>query len=162
MYKSIRLIITCKIINSDNIWYNDNKYERGIHQWRMSYILKPWTSSIKMHGGEKLFIYFKKRSVVLKICGIDCWKLRSMWNQAISILFPRGLTKIHIMPLSCCGITLLSCLYKVYTGVLNNIIVGYMDDFDIDNNEQNTLLERALMYGPSIWFEISYYRHKFG
>ena len=60
-----------------------------------------------------------------------------IWNKAIISPIPKGADKNPYLPLSYRGISLLSCIFILHTGILNNRIVEFTDDFDIMSEEQN-------------------------
>jgi len=61
----------------------------------------------------------------------------SLWRQSIIAPIPKGATKDPHVPLHYRGISLLSCVYKLYTGILNNRIVDYCESNQIVVEEQN-------------------------
>ena len=50
---------------------------------------------------------------------------------------PKGSDKNPYLPLSYRGISLLSCIGKIYSGILSRRIVKYLEDLDILSDEQN-------------------------
>ena len=76
-----------------------------------------------------LIVYFNK-----------CFNLGlvpSLWLKAIIVPVPKSATKDPCVPLNYRGISLLSCVYKLYSGVLNNRIMNYLEDLDFFVEEQN-------------------------
>ena len=73
----------------------------------------------------KLFDLFK--------CGI----MPTMWLKGIITPIPKGAGKDPYVPLNFRGITLLSCVVKVYTSMLNNRILAYCDTLHLLVDEQN-------------------------
>lgn len=61
----------------------------------------------------------------------------SVWGKAIIKPIPKGSDKDPYLPLNYRGISLISCISKVYSAVLNNRIVGYCNQLDIFADEQN-------------------------
>ena len=61
----------------------------------------------------------------------------SLWKKAIIKPIPKGSTTDPRLPLQYRGIALLSTVYKIYTGVLNNRISSYMEDNGLYAEEQN-------------------------
>lgn len=59
------------------------------------------------------------------------------WMKAIINPIPKGSDKNPYLPLSYRGISLLSCIGKIYTGILNSRITKYLEDLDIFVDEQN-------------------------
>ena len=97
-----------------------------------------------------------------KACGVDCiqnellkqeelltvlWKLLclcfdksivpSIWLKAIISPIPKCATKDPYTPLNYRGISLLSCVSKLYTSILNNRIMNYCEDNSLLEDEQN-------------------------
>ena len=60
-----------------------------------------------------------------------------VWNKAIIALIPKGANKKPYLPLSHRGISLVSCIYIVFTGVLNNRMTGFTEDMNAMYDEQN-------------------------
>ena len=50
---------------------------------------------------------------------------------------PKGASKDPYLPMSYRGISLLSCISKIYSGVLNNRITDYFENVDVFVDEQN-------------------------
>ena len=61
----------------------------------------------------------------------------SIWLKAIIVPVPKSSTKDPCIPLNYRGISLLSCIYKVYSGILNNRINNYFEDRNWYAEEQN-------------------------
>ena len=61
----------------------------------------------------------------------------SLWLRGVIVPIPKGADKDPCVPLNYRGITLLSCVYKVYSSVLNNRLVKYFDLVDAFVDEQN-------------------------
>jgi hypothetical protein len=61
----------------------------------------------------------------------------SVWLKGIIHPIPKGSGKDPYVPLNYRGITLLSCLSKTYTSLLNNRILEYCDSLNLLVNEQN-------------------------
>jgi len=64
-------------------------------------------------------------------------KLPSVWLKAIITPIPKSSTKDPYVPLNYRGISLLSCVCKVFTGIINKRIVDYCEMHDIFVDEQN-------------------------
>ncbi len=63
--------------------------------------------------------------------------LPSIWLKALIVPVPKSSTKDPYIPLNYRGISLLSCVYKAYSGILNNRIKTYMEDRNWFVEEQN-------------------------
>ena len=61
----------------------------------------------------------------------------SIWLKAIVFPVPKSATKDPYIPLNYRGISLLSCISKVYSSVLNNRIMEYYEHAEILVDEQN-------------------------
>jgi hypothetical protein len=61
----------------------------------------------------------------------------SIWKQAIIKPIPKSSTIDPRLPLNYRGIALLSTVYKLYTSVLNNRLVSYLEGNGIYAEEQN-------------------------
>ncbi len=61
----------------------------------------------------------------------------SLWLRSIVNPIPKGGKKDPYLPLNYRGISLLSCVYKVYTSILNHRIINYCEMLDIFVDEQN-------------------------
>ena len=64
-------------------------------------------------------------------------KVPSEWMKAVICPIPKGSSKNPYLPLSYRGISLLSCIGKIYSGILNNRIVSYLENLDLLVEEQN-------------------------
>ena len=61
----------------------------------------------------------------------------SVWVRALVKPIPKGADKDPYIPLNYRGISLLSCVGKCYSSLLNNRIVGFCNQADIFADEQN-------------------------
>jgi len=61
----------------------------------------------------------------------------SDWSKAIICPIPKGSDKNPYLPLSYRGISLLPCISKVYTGILNYRLINYLEELDLLADEQN-------------------------
>ena len=61
----------------------------------------------------------------------------SIWLKSVVNPIPKGAKKDPYTPLNYRGISLLSCVYKVYTSILNTRILEYCEMLDIFVDEQN-------------------------
>ncbi len=61
----------------------------------------------------------------------------SLWHQAIIKPIPKGADKDPYLPLNYRGISLLSCVSKTYSSILNNRLVSYMEESGMFPEEQN-------------------------
>ena len=64
-------------------------------------------------------------------------KIPSIWLKAIVVPIPKGAEKDPHVPLNYRGISLISCVSKIYSAVLNNRINSYTDMIGIIAEEQN-------------------------
>ena len=61
----------------------------------------------------------------------------SCWKKAIIKPIPKGSNKDPYVPLNYRGISLISCVAKTYSSLLNNRIVHYCNELDLFADEQN-------------------------
>ncbi len=61
----------------------------------------------------------------------------TVWLKAIIVPIPKSASKDPCIPLNYRGISLLSCVYKVYSGLINNRIISYLEDLGFFVDEQN-------------------------
>ncbi len=59
------------------------------------------------------------------------------WTQAIICPIPKSKSNDPRLPLSYRGLSILSCIYKIYSSILNARILKYWEDNGILNDEQN-------------------------
>ena len=85
---------------------------------------------IKCSGVKRLLILY------FNIC-FNMGMIPSLWLKAIIVPIPKSATKDPYVPLNYRGISLLSCVYKLYSGVLNDRIVNYLEDLGFFVEEQN-------------------------
>ena len=84
----------------------------------------------------------KKQSVLIwwyrlfQVC-FENGLVPSIWRNAIIYPIPKCATKDPFIPLNYRGISLLSCVSKTYSSILNNIIVKYCNLMGIFPEEQN-------------------------
>ncbi len=64
-------------------------------------------------------------------------KLPSVWPKSVLNPIPKGLNKDPYIPLNYRGICLLSCVGKVFSGIINHHIVDYCESNNIHEEEQN-------------------------
>ena len=55
----------------------------------------------------------------------------TLWGKTMIKSIPTGVNKNRFVPLNCRGISLISCVSKAYSALLNNRIVGYCNMLDI-------------------------------
>ncbi len=67
----------------------------------------------------------------------DSGKVPSLWTQCVINPIPKNRTNDPRVPLNYRGISLLSCIYKVYSSILNARLVKHLDDEQILHDEQN-------------------------
>ena len=63
--------------------------------------------------------------------------LPSVWQSAWIKPIPKGAGKDPYVPLNYRGISLLSCVAKTYSGILNTRLSNFMKDHDLFPEEQN-------------------------
>ncbi len=63
--------------------------------------------------------------------------LPSVWLKAITIPVPKSSSKYPYVPLNYRGISLLSCVGKAFSGIINKHVVNYCEDNNIYEDEQN-------------------------
>ena len=61
----------------------------------------------------------------------------SIWEKAIISPIPKSSTKDPFVPLNYRGISLLSCVFKLYTSILNTRLMKYCEDNNLIVEEQN-------------------------
>ena len=61
----------------------------------------------------------------------------SLWQQAIITPIPKSAGKDPYVPLNYRGISLLSCMYKMYSSLMNNRLNKYIDENNLVEDEQN-------------------------
>ena len=84
----------------------------------------------------------KSRSVNLVLYRLFCLcfnlgKTPTIWQKALIKQIPKVSNKDPYVPLNYRGITLISCISKLYTSCLNSSIVRYCNILDIFPDEQN-------------------------
>ena len=72
----------------------------------------------------------------MKIC-FNSNVIPSVWEKAIISPIPKSSTKDPYVPLNYRGISLLSCVFKVYTSILNNRLMNFCEDNNLIVEEQN-------------------------
>ena len=65
----------------------------------------------------------------------------SIWNQADISPIPKSATKDPYVPLNYRGISLISCMYKLYSGLINQRLASLMERDDLLVDEQNGFRE---------------------
>ena len=64
-------------------------------------------------------------------------KIPTLWLKSLIKPIPKSSCKDPLVPLNYRAISLLSCIYKVYSGILNNRLVLYFEDLNWFADEQN-------------------------
>ena len=64
-------------------------------------------------------------------------KIPTIWLKAVIVPIPKSATKDPYIPLNYRGISLISCVSKIYSAILNNRINSYTDLTGIVAEEQN-------------------------
>ncbi|CAC5422556.1 unnamed protein product [Mytilus coruscus] len=72
----------------------------------------------------------------------------SLWHQAIICLILKDKSSDKRIPLYYRGISLLSCISKLYSGFINNRLSSYLEGNDLLSEEQNGFHVK-IMYSPS-------------
>ncbi len=67
----------------------------------------------------------------------DSGKVPEMWTQSVINPIPKNRTNDPRVPLNYRGISLLSCIYKVYSSILNDRLVSHLNKNKILHDEQN-------------------------
>ena len=69
----------------------------------------------------------------------DSCILPSVWLKSIINPIPKGSNKDPLVPMNYRGISLLSCVGKLFSGIINTRIVNYCETNNIYEDEQNGL-----------------------
>ena len=72
---------------------------------------------------------------------LDIGKIPNAWTQAIIAPIPKSNKNDKRLPLSYRGISLLSCIYKLYSSFLNSRLQKYIENNNILSDEQNGFRE---------------------
>ena len=67
----------------------------------------------------------------------DSGKVPVMWTQSVITPIPKNRTNDPRVPLNYRGISLLSCIYKVYSSILNERLIKHLNKNEILHDEQN-------------------------
>ncbi len=67
----------------------------------------------------------------------DFGMIPSEWTKAIICPIPKSSTNDPRVPLNYRGLSILNCMYKIYSSVLNNRVLSYFEDNGILHEEQN-------------------------
>ncbi len=78
----------------------------------------------------------KKALVSFFNCCFSLGIVPSLWLKSIIVPVPNSSNKDPNVPLNYIGINLHSCIYNIYSGIINTRIVKYLDDLDRFVNEQ--------------------------
>ena len=84
----------------------------------------------------KLPCLFQILSNLFSIC-FECGSVPSVWYQSIIKPIPKSKDKDSRVPLNYRGISLLSCVYKIYSSILNERLFSYLETFGLLVDEQN-------------------------
>ena len=149
-------------VDFDNEFYADAMNYKNRCEYNMSqpdYISNDFLNgNISLEEVEKVLNRLKNN----KACGFDCipnevlknkdvktvlhklfdlyfkyGKVPSIWLKTIISPIPKSSTKDPHVPLNYRGISLISCVAKAYSSLLNRRIVNYCEQFNIYNEEQN-------------------------
>ncbi len=77
---------------------------------------------------------------LFQLC-FDSGKVPSLWTQSVINPIPKNKTNDPRVPLNYRGISLLSCIYKIYSAILNNRLTKHLDDNSLIHDEQNGFRE---------------------
>ncbi len=72
----------------------------------------------------------------------DSGLIPSIWTQAIISPIPKCKSSDPRIPLNYRGLSILSCVYKIYTAILNSRILLYLEENDLLHDEQNGFRSR--------------------
>lgn len=72
----------------------------------------------------------------------ECCIIPSLWLRAIIVPVPKSVTKDPYVPLNYRGISILSCVCKVFSGIINKRIANYCELGDLFVDEQNGFREK--------------------
>ncbi len=123
----------------------------------------------KATGVDKIPKEIFKRARVCEMLHelLSCFEARmapSLWLRGVIVPIPKGADKDPCVPQNYRGITLLPCVDKVYSSVLNNRLVNYFDLVDAFSDEQNrfrskrSCLNHVLLILFQLSLEIDYRR----
>ncbi len=73
---------------------------------------------------------------LFQLC-FDSGKVPTIWTKSIISPIPKNRTNDPRVPLNYRGISLLSCVYKLYSATLNTRLIKHLEDNDILHDEQN-------------------------
>ncbi len=74
--------------------------------------------------------------------------LPSVWLKAIITPVPKSSSKDPYVPLNYRGISLLSCVGKAFSGIINKHVVNYCEDNNVYEDEQKWIQEKKIMWKP--------------
>ena len=83
------------------------------------------------------------KNIIMKLFQflLDVGKIPSAWTQAIIAPIPKSSKSDRRLPLSYRGISLLDCIYKLYSSFLNNRLQNYITERSVLSDEQNGFRE---------------------
>ncbi len=67
----------------------------------------------------------------------DAGKIPTLWTQSVINPIPKNRTNDPRVPLNYRGISLLSCVYKIYSSILNARLTRHLDNNELIHDEQN-------------------------
>ena len=73
---------------------------------------------------------------LFKIC-YDSRCIPSIWRQGIIKPIPKGGAKDPFLPLNYRGITLVSCVYKIFSSLINTRVLNFLEQNELLVDEQN-------------------------
>ena len=85
---------------------------------------------------------------LLNLC-FDYGIMLSHWLQSIISPIPKEADKDPCIPLNYRGISLLPCVCKIYTGVLNVLLTKYLEEMGLINENQNGFRKGRSVGSPS-------------
>ena len=81
-------------------------------------------------------IYVRFLTHFFQMCFSNC-VIPGMWRKSIISPIPKSSSSDIRVPLNYRGISLLSNIYKLFSGVLNNRLVSLLETFNLSADEQN-------------------------
>ncbi len=106
-------------------------------QWmKIPLLSKDFPVQHREHGISWLIQWFFIQSAFFQLC-FDSGKIPTLWTQSVIIPIPKSRLSDPHVPLNYRGISLLSCVYKLYSAILNNRLAIFLGVNDILHDEQN-------------------------
>ena len=141
-YKNLFFNPTADTLEKSNV--NDYNYDRNskIEMWKVKKAISQ-TKNNKGVGKDNISNEF------LKLDGIDTvlYKLfcvchssgivPNVWNETIIVPIPKGAKSSPFDPLSYRGLSLQSCIYEVYSNVIDNRLYNFVEEHNLLHEAQN-------------------------